>query len=190
MTLPPVVLLTDRSQLRLGRGLLRTVTECAEAGLRAVIVREHDLPAEARHALIEQLASVDGLTVISSRIPDPAATGVHLAADGAAAGGWWGRSCHDSAAVHRAAAEGAAWVTLSPYAASASKPGYGPPLRAGDYASAAGAGIDVLALGGIAVGNAAQACAAGATGVAVMGSVMRAADPAAEVAALLRVVSG
>ena len=75
-----LLLLTDRSQLRLGRGLLRTVRECTDAGLEAVVVREHDLPAAARSALVEALVAVDGLTVISSRIADHAAHGVHLAA--------------------------------------------------------------------------------------------------------------
>jgi thiamine monophosphate synthase len=43
----------------------------------------------------------------------------------------------------------------------------------------------VFALGGITAANAAQARAAGAYGVAVMGAVMRADDPGAVVAALL-----
>lgn len=47
----------------------------------------------------------------------------------------------------------------------------------------------MLALGGITVANAAAARNAGAHGVAVMGAVMRAPDPAAVVAALLQEVS-
>ena len=74
-----------------------------------------------------------------------------------------------------------AWVTLSPYAASASKPGYRPLLSADAFA---GHALPVLALGGITPGNAAEARAAGAHGVAVMGAVMRAPDPAAVVARL------
>lgn len=181
---PRLVLLTDRSQLRLGRGLLRTVRECAEAGLEAVVVREHDLDPAVRRALVAGLAVVDGLEVLSSRLPDPAADGLHLAAhQHAPAAGRWGRSCHTPGEVALAAAQGAAWVTLSPYAASASKPGYGPALPPDAFA---GHSVPVLALGGIDVTNAAAARASGAHGVAVMGAVMRAADPARVVAHLLR----
>lgn len=180
-----VLLLTDRSQLRLGRGLVSTVRECAEAGLRGVVVREHDLAPAARHALVGELVTVPGLTVVVSRTADPAAHGRHLASDQPANGGWFGRSCHTRGDVVRAAAEGAAYATLSPYALTESKPGYGPPLPAGAFRDLP---IPVYALGGITPGNAARARMAGAHGVAVMGAVMRATEPAAVVAALLREV--
>ena len=77
--IPRLVLLTDRSQLPLGRGLVRTVRECADAGLSAVIVREHDLERSARAALVRALVAIPGLTVISSRVPDQVAHGLHLA---------------------------------------------------------------------------------------------------------------
>jgi thiamine-phosphate pyrophosphorylase len=183
--IPRLVLLTDRSQLRLGRGLVRTVRECADAGLRAVVVREHDLAPERRRALVRTLAEIDGLTVLSSRIPDRAAHGLHLAAHQPPPHrARWGRSCHSHADVARAAELGASWVTLSPYAASASKPG-----RANLPATAyVGHPVPVLALAGIDTTNAADAIAAGAHGVAVMGAVMRAAEPAAIVGDLLREV--
>jgi thiamine-phosphate pyrophosphorylase len=88
--------------------------------------------------------------------------------------------------VHRAAAEGAAYATLSPFATSLSKPGYGPPVDCDAYASECD--LPVLALGGIDPGNAARARAAGAHGVAVMGCVIRSASPAAVVRELLREV--
>lgn len=184
---PRVLLLTDRSQLRLGRGLVRTVAECAEAGLGHVVVRELDESPECRHALIEEIATIDGLTVLSAHHPDPAAAGVHLAADQPPppAGAWFGRSCHTAGEVRAAAAEEAAYAVLSPFAATASKPGHGPPVPPQAYA---GHPLPVLALGGITPANAADAVAAGAHGVAVMGAVMRAAAPAGIVADLLRVV--
>ncbi|HTW16677.1 MAG TPA: thiamine phosphate synthase [Nocardioides sp.] len=175
--------MTDRSQLRLGRSLVRTVRECADAGLEAVVVREHDLEPRSRHALVAALAGVGDLSVISSRIPDEAADGVHLAARQAPAAGWWGRSCHGPDEVRRAAEQGASWVTLSPYAASASKPRRGPALPPDAFA---GHPLPVLALAGVEVDNAAAAVGNGAHGVAVMGAVMRSDDPAAVVRALLR----
>jgi thiamine monophosphate synthase len=182
--IPRLVLLTDRSQLRLGRGLVRTVRECVDAGLAGVVVREHDLEPGQRHALVTALVEIDGLTVVSSRIPDAATHGLHLAAhQPAPADGSWGRSCHSRADVARAAGQGASWVTLSPYAVSASKPGHGPALPS---SALAGHPLPVLALAGIDATNAAAAVAAGAHGVAVMGAVMRAGDPAAVVAGLLR----
>lgn len=185
--IPRLVVLTDRSQLGLGRGLVRTVSECASAGLRAVVVRELDLPRAARAALVRELARIPDLTVISSRIPDPSAHGLHASADQAVPRrGTWGRSCHSRDDVRRAAAQGAAWATLSPYAVSLSKPGHGPALAPGDFA---GLPLPVLALAGVDAHNAGEAIAAGAHGVAVMGAVMRAADPAAVVGDLLRAVS-
>lgn len=186
-----VVLLTDRSQLPPGRDLVETVLRCVAAGLQCVVVREHDLPPAKRHALVARLTEVEGLRVISSRIADDAAHGIHLAAHQAALSSAerhpWGRSCHASAEVAAAASAGASWVTLSPFAASASKPGYGPPLGPGAYA---GHRVPVLALGGVTPENAGAARAAGAYGVAVMGEVMRSLDPGRVVRDLRRAVEG
>ncbi|QIX28818.1 thiamine phosphate synthase [Nocardioides sp. JQ2195] len=211
------MVLTDRSQLRLGRGLVRTVAECVDAGLTHVVVREHDLAPGTRAALVEALLGVPGLIVISSRIPDPAAHGLHqpAAADappscnavsaspvrrpegaevtwtprctrGSGGGAALvGRSCHDAADVRRAAGDGVDYVTLSPFAATRSKPGHGPALGPEEYA---GHTVPVFALGGIGVENAPAARRAGAHGVAVMGEVMRSADPASTVARLLEAV--
>lgn len=189
--LPQVVLLTDRAQLRLGRGLVETVSECHRAGLEAVVVREHDLAPGSRRALVAALAQLPGLRVLSSRIVDPSAHGLHLAShqpapcSGSEWANHWGRSCHERAQVERAAEEGASWVTLSPYATSVSKPGYGPPLPPSVWADHP---IPVLALGGLTPENAANARTAGAHGVAVMGEVMRAARPGDVVARLLEAV--
>ena len=184
MIVPRLLLLTDRSQLPPGRALVEVVGAARDAGQTHVVVLEHDLAPASRRRLVEDLAGLDGLTVLSSRALVPGAAGVHLAEHQDAAGSaWFGRSCHDAQQVARAAQEGAAYVTLSPFARSASKPGYGPPVPCGEYAD--DHGIPVLALGGVDATNAAAARAAGAHGVAVMGCVMRAADPGAVVRELL-----
>ncbi len=181
--LPRLMLLTDRSQLRLGRGLAGTVEECVAAGLRRVVVREHDLERAAWTALVDRLLALPDLEVLTSRRAHPRAHGLHLAAHQRPTSQRHGRSCHGAGALDRAAREGARWATLSPYAASASKPGHGPPV---DRALLAGAPLPPYALGGVTPASARSALDAGAHGVAVMGAVMRAADPAAETARLLK----
>lgn len=201
--LPRLLLLSDRSQLHLGRSLRRTLLECVDAGATHIVLRELDEEGAAREALAAALAAA-GATVIAAHALLPSASGVHLPANrhlwsaersGMAGrevrnGVLTGRSCHSAAEVHAAAAEGASYATLSPFALTASKPGYGPPLPPEEYAEAATAAIPVYALGGITPDNAASAIAAGAQGVAVMGEVMRADHPAGVVRALLAVLPG
>lgn len=189
IALPRLLLLTDRAQLPLGRGLLRTIAECVAAGASHVVVRELDLAPAHRSALAVAIAET-GATVIAAHDRLPGATGLHLpaAAAGPAAvapGCLRGRSCHTRAEVVAAAAEGFDYATLGPYAATESKPGYGPAVHLGAYAVHP---LPLYALGGITPENAVHARAAGAYGVAVMGPVMRASDPAGVVAALLEAV--
>lgn len=182
MRLPRLLVLTDRSQLPAGRDLLGTLRACHRAGLRAVIVREHDLDPNRRHDLVVALAGLEDMIVLTSRLPDRAAHGLHLAAhQPVPEAGLWGRSCHRPEDVVAAADNGARWATLSPYAESLSKPGRSalPPQA---YAALP---VPTYALAGIGTGNAASAIEAGAHGVAVMGAVMRADDPAGVVQDLL-----
>jgi thiamine-phosphate pyrophosphorylase len=185
VNLPPLLLLTDRSQLPAGRSLERTVAECVSAGLAVVVLRELDLPEREREELSARLARQ--VTVISARTVLPATVGVHLAAHQQGVSTRHGRSCHDESQLRRAVSGGAAWVTLSPVARSLSKSGYGPALGIESVAGLvpAAAGVPVYALGGVDATNAADFRAAGAHGVAVMGAVMRADDPAAVVERLL-----
>lgn len=189
--LPPLVVLTDGAGT-LGRPLVEVVAAAVDGGARAVLLREKHLPVEARAALAAELAAllrpVGGLLLVASDA-GIAADGVHLAAadpfpDPAPA--IVGRSCHTRADVTAAAAEGCRYATISPIFPTASKPGYGPALGTG---ALAGHPIGVWALGGITAANAAACTEAGAAGVAVMGTVMRAADPAATTAALVEALA-
>lgn len=189
MRLPRLLALTDRHQLPPGRDLVEAFARSAQAGLDTVVLRELDLPEPERADLAGALAV--HVRVISARTRLPAACGIHLHAaqrvSDAREAALHGRSCHTVEEVRRAVGEGADYVTFGPVAASGSKPGYGPPLtpeqvrRAVDAASA----TPVLALGGVDVGNVAQTLATGVHGVAVMGALMRADDPAAVAADLL-----
>jgi thiamine-phosphate pyrophosphorylase len=185
MSLPRLLLLTDRTQLPRGRNLVDTVSRCVEAGLEAVVLRELDLSARERQSLAARLADT-GVLVVAARTWVPAAGGVHLSATQAGidiGAALHGRSCHDDEEVRRAVAGRASYVTISPVAPSRSKPGHGPSLgTVGVRRAVALAGrTPVFALGGVDAGNAAAMRSAGAYGVAVMGHVMRADDPAAEV---------
>ncbi len=184
MNLPRILLLTDRRQLPRGRDLVETVTTCVEAGLEAVLLREPDLPRRDRQALAAALART-GVAVITARTWFDGAAGVHLSATqtslDARPAPFHGRSCHNDEEVRRAVGGGASYLTISPVAPSLSKPGYGPALgvpgvrRAAQLAGA----VPVFALGGVDAANAAAIRDGGAYGVAVMGAVMRATDPAA-----------
>jgi thiamine-phosphate pyrophosphorylase len=186
MKVPRLVVLTDRSQLPDDRSLLHTVAACGTAGLEAIIVRELDLEPAARERLIARLVDLVPM-VISARVPVKIARGLHVSAHQPRGGGWWGRSCHSRAELDRAAADGAAWATLSPFARTPSKPGYGPPI---DHDAFTDAPLPVLALGGIDPGSAADAMRAGAHGVAAMGAVMRAPHPGDMIRALKAAVHG
>jgi thiamine monophosphate synthase len=194
--LPRLLVLTDRTQC--AGPLIDTVAAAVDAGARAVVLREKDLPEARRNELAVQLsavlAPVDGLLVRAG--PGPA-TAVHLTAMHLAAADPFpvprpalvGRSCHSAAELDRSAAEGCDWVLLSPFAATPSKPGYGPALGAAGLAAllAGRRPPRSYALGGVQPADVAACLAAGAWGVAVMGPVMR--DPG-RVAAYLAALPG
>lgn len=188
--LPRLLLLTDRDQLPDGHDLVETVAACVEAGLEAVLLRELDLPEGERQGLARDLSSI-GVMVMTARTWFDGAAGVHLASTqtclDARPAPLHGRSCHDEEEVRRAVDGGASYLTISPVAPSASKPGYGPPLGVSGVrrATELAGRVPVFALGGVDAQNAAAMRDAGAHGVAVMGAVMRAAAPAQVVARLL-----
>ncbi len=191
---PALLVLTDRAQsAAAGRPLAVTVGEAVAAGAPAILFREKDLPAAGRLALGEQVADAcAGADLYVASDPGLAralgAVGVHLAA----ADPWpdddldLGRSCHDATELGEAQRHRAAYATVSPVFATASKPGYGPPLGLCALADLAqGSTTPVLALGGITPERVEGCRDAGAHGVAVMRAVMGAADPAEVVRELL-----
>jgi thiamine-phosphate pyrophosphorylase len=200
---PPVLLITDRRQAR--RPLVEVIAAALAGGCRWVSVREKDLPGLEQIAVVREIGRIAlpfGACVMIHGEPGLAAeagcTGVHLPATGSVRAArallgpeaWVSISTHGLAEVLAAADAGADAATLSPIFASVSKPGYGPALGLEALAGAATASpIPVIALGGIEGRSEAEACRrAGAGAVAVMGAVMRTADPAALVAELIRAV--
>ncbi|MEN3304226.1 MAG: thiamine-phosphate pyrophosphorylase [Micromonosporaceae bacterium] len=181
-------MLTDRRQAR--QPLVSTVRAAVVGGARTVVLREKDLPRPERLALAQALRAVlepvGGVLIVAGTDP-LGGEAVHLSATDPVPSPpprWVGRSCHGAAELAQASTVD--YVTLSPVFPTASKPGYGPALGTGQLGRlVAGTPVKVFALGGIESAADAAACrAAGAAGVAVMGAVMRAADPAAAVRAL------
>jgi thiamine-phosphate pyrophosphorylase len=196
---PPLLVISDRRQA--SRPLIELAEAAFTGGCRWFSLREKDMPPTERRALLASLVElghrfgaavtahedIDG--VIAAR-----AAGVHLPVGGDPRAARTrlpqaliGASAHSAAEAAALLRAGADYVTVSPVFLTASKPGYGPAIGLDGLADmVASASGPVLALGGITQDNAALCRAAGAHGVAVMGEVMRAADPQEAVAGLIR----
>jgi thiamine-phosphate pyrophosphorylase len=185
---PPILVITDRRQAR--RPLEAVAEAVFAAGGRWLSLREKDLDPAARAALLARLVALGrpyGAVVtvhedIAAAIAAGAA-GIHLPAGvspaaarrALGADALIGCSAHAQSELAPIAAAGADYATLSPIFASASKPAYGPALGCERLARAAAATrLGLVALGGVTTENAAACIAAGAAGLAVMGSVMAA----------------
>ena len=198
----PLLAVTDRHGH--ARPLVETVGAILQGGGRWIWFRDRDLEPEARRRLGEAVAArvraaggyltVGGDVALARAL---GADGVHLgggtALEGIAAaraalgaGALIGASVHAPQEAAGAAAAGADYVTLSPIYPTASKPGYGPALGLHGLAAARQAGLPVVALGGVRGAEIAACRGAGATAVAVMGGLMRAAAPADAAGALLK----
>lgn len=197
---PPLLVITDRHQA--GSPLPIVIRRAIAGGARWISLREKDLPAADRHALLDTLRGIArplGCRVTVHGDIDAAdrCDGVHLPAGGDPAAArrrlgptaLIGLSAHDADSVAKAG--GADYVSVSPVFGTPSKPGYGPPLGpAGLAALVHISPVPVIALGGVTPTNLAACLSAGAAGAAVMGSVMRAPDPAVTVAELLGAIAG
>lgn len=193
---PPLLVITDRRQAR--HSLEYVAERVFAAGCRWLSVREKDLHPEARVTLLRRLDALGrrwGAAVgVHDDLAAAKALGVplHLPAGASAGAARYalgpaqliGQSFHWGDGPAAAALD---YVTLSPVFASDSKPGYGPALELDGLEAAINrTAVPVLALGGIDAGRVRGCLTAGAVGVAVMGGVMRADDPAAVVAELIR----
>lgn len=200
---PPLLVISDRGQA--ARPLVAVAAAAFAGGCRWFSLREKDLPAPERRQLLRALAALGhrfGATVTAhediAAVVAAGADGVHLPGGGDPAAarrrlpsGLIGVSAHSPEEAAARLASGADYATLSPIFLSASKPDYGPALGLDALAAAAKlASGPVVALGGVGAANAAACLAAGAGGVAVMGEIMRAADPAAAVRRLLATLAG
>jgi thiamine-phosphate pyrophosphorylase len=201
---PPLLLVTDRHQARLP--LIEIVKAAVGAGCAWVSVREKDLSAEDQAALARTLApiirrhgarlSVHGDAALAKAC---GAEGVHLAggSDTGRARALLGTEALIGVSIHTVTEAEAIdpravdYAIAGPAYETPSKPGYGPEIGCKGLAEIARAApVPVIAIGGINAARVAEVLAAGARGVAVMGSVMRSADPTQAVRSLLATVGG
>jgi thiamine-phosphate pyrophosphorylase len=200
MTLPtpPLLVISDRSQAR--RPMIEIAAAAFAAGCRWFSLREKDLLAAERRALLTELVALGrqyGATIMVHDDIDAAiatgAGGVHLPGGGDPAAARTrlpraliGVSAHSAQEAAALVAAGADYVTVSPVFLTESKPGYGPAFGLGGLSAVVAVTKGpVIALAGITPANAASCLKAGAAGIAVMGEVMRSADPEATVRALI-----
>jgi thiamine-phosphate pyrophosphorylase len=194
---PPLLLITDRRQA--ARPLEGVVADALAAGCRWVSLREKDLPAAERLALLRRLVALARpagavVTVHADAEAAAEADGLHLAAGGdldaarqrLGPAALIGISCHSGGEVDAAIAAGTDYVTLGPLARTASKPGHAPTLSLAEAGAIAQRHPGrVIALGGVGPDLLPGLIAAGFAGAAVMGGMMRAAAPGPVVGRLL-----
>ena len=199
---PPLLVISDRGQAK--RPLAEIAVAAFRGGCRWFSLREKDLPAAERRALLGELVALGrsfGATVTVHDDIEAAAAcragGVHLPGGGDPAAArrrlpkrLIGVSAHTPEGAVAQLATGADYATLSPIFLTASKPGYGPAVGLEALAAAAClARGPIVALGGVGEDNVNACLRAGARGIAVMGEVMRAADTETTVRRLLAVMA-
>jgi len=196
-TQPILCLVTDRAVVR--GDLANCVYVAVKAGVDWVQVRERDLDGAALFAHAEAMARAarqgaadrgGQVRILINRRCDIAlaidADGVQLGFDAVGAeharallgkDALIGVSTHsgDEAEATPAAAN---YAQLAPLFAPLSKPATRPPLGLETLTRAAPNALPLIAQGGITPENAAAAIAAGASGVAITGSILQASDPA------------
>jgi thiamine-phosphate pyrophosphorylase len=191
--LPSTCLISDRKLLPDGK-LLTVIEELLAAGLTLLQLREKDLSAAQLFPLALQLRKLTSRYNCKLLINDRIDLALAVEADGVQLGGHSlpadvarsllgpkkliGVSTHSTNEITRAAAAGADFVTFGPVYYTASKAVYGHPVGLSALRQACNISpIPVFALGGINLQNASEAMACGATGVAIISTLLTAESP-------------
>lgn len=186
-------LITDRHQTG-GRPLLDVVRRSLEGGVRAVQLREKDLPGAELYRLAVDMRRITadfGARLIINDRSDMAlavdADGVHIGISGMPVSAARrvlgnnriiGYSAHAVEEARRAQADGADFVTFGPVYATPSKAGLGLPCGVETLAAAQAAlKKPVIGLGGIALDNITETLSADIQGIAVISAILAAPDP-------------
>ena len=153
---------------------VRVATLCADAGALCLVDDRPDV-AVAVGAGGTHLGAMDLPVAAARRVVGP--------------GHVLGGTCREPVSAAALVAEGADYLGVGPSYATATKAGLPDPLGpAGVGAVAAAVDVPVIAIGGITAARVPELLAAGAYGVAVVGAVSDAADPAEAVRGLLAVL--
>jgi thiamine-phosphate pyrophosphorylase len=194
------MLVTDRARLR-GRQLEEVVSLAIDGGVNAVQLREKDVPARELYDLAITLRAVTrgrALLLINDRLDVALASGadgVHLPERGlplpkarsvAGESCLVGRSVHSIDASVVAERDGADYLIAGNVFETASKPGAPATSVALIREVADIVRLPVVAIGGITADRISDVIAAGADGVAVIGALLDAPDPAPAAIALRR----
>jgi len=196
---PPLLLVTDHRQTRLP--LARVVQQALAAGGRWVSLREkklRDLEQIVLATVLKRLTDLAGACLTLHGRTELAVAagvdGVHLPSGGDAraaravfgAAGLIGISVHSVAEASELDPDLVDYAAAGPAFETASKPGYGPALGVpGIAAMSRASAVPIIAIGGIEAANVAEILDAGASGIAVMGAVMRSSEPENEMKRLL-----
>ena len=195
-------LITDRNQTA-GRPLLEVVEAALSGGVRAVQLREKDLPTAELYDLAWEMRALtsryDARLLINERIDVALAVeadGVQLginslpvtAARRIAPDLLIGYSSHGVGEAAAAIAKGADFVTFGPVFPTPSKAAYGEPVGLAQLERVCNlpTGDLVFALGGVKQSNLSQVTAAGCYRVALISDILAAPDPAAAAEAFRR----
>ncbi len=189
-SLPRLYLVTDRQQTS-QRPLISALTEALESGVKMVQIREKDLDTreciELTRAIVPLVNSHNGITLLNDRVDLALALnmdGVHLRSDSLplpqarrvlGTEKLIGLSTHSVDDVRFAQEHGADFVVLGPIFETPSKKEYGPPLGLQVLEHACQTSdLPVFAIGGVTATQIPSLLSAGAYGVAVISSILRA----------------
>jgi thiamine-phosphate pyrophosphorylase len=196
-------LITDRRQTR-GHNLSAIVEQALKGGVKAVQLREKDLPIDEHYQLAKEIRRITSLygakLLINGRADiarDVDADGAHLPQNGSVKAARTilgpdrliGMSCHSLDSALSALNNGADFITFGPVFFTPSKAAYGEPVgleRLTETASALN--IPVFGLGGINKSNILQVMATGAKGIALQSAIMAAEQPQVAAKHLLKIL--
>jgi thiamine-phosphate pyrophosphorylase len=188
-------LITDRTQVPVGRTLVQTIAAALEGGVRAVQLREKELTAAELYPLALELRELTRRFGARLLINDRIDVALAVGADGVHLGGHSlpvaaarrilgdrlliGASTHRIEEVLTAAAAGADFVTFGPVYATPSKLPYGDPLGLSALERACAISpVPLFALGGVTPERLPEVLATGCRHAACIGAILRADDPA------------
>ncbi len=198
-------LVTDRHRTA-GRPLLDVVEAALRGGVDAVQLREKDLSGSALFALARQLRQLTRLhgarLLINDRIDIAlavAADGVHLPVDSFAPtdarhllgpGMLIGASTHSQEEARAAASSGADFIVFGPVFDTPSKRAFGAPVGLNALTQVTKVvRVPTFAIGGLTTERVTAVRSCGASGIAVIGTILEAPEPDAAATALRRALA-